>query len=54
MKKQMTNYIIETKIGKKWKQEPIRFAELEDAEKYAEGLYKEGKTVRVVDERYRK
>ena len=49
-------YLIETKeLGsRKWKAEPIKFEKLEEAEKYAEELYKEGKTVRVVDERYRK
>ncbi len=47
-------YIIETKDGKKWEKEPITFERLNDAAKYAEELYKEGKTARVVDERYRK
>ena len=47
-------YLIESKEGKTWKKEPITFERLEAAEKYAEELYKEGKTVKVVDERYRK
>lgn len=47
-------YLIESKEGKTWKKEPIEFERLNDAAKYAEELYKEGKTVRVVDERYRK
>lgn len=47
-------FIIETQEGRKWKREPVEFAELEDAELYAEKLYSEGKTARVVDERYRK
>lgn len=47
-------YLIERKEGHAWKREPIRFERLDDAEKYAEKLYKEGKTARVVDERYRK
>lgn len=47
-------YLIESKEGKTWKKEPITFDRLDAAEKYAEELYKEGKTVRVVDERYRK
>lgn len=49
-------YLIETKeLGsRKWKAEPIKFEKLDAAEKYAEELNKEGKTVRVVDERYRK
>ena len=49
-------YIVERKeLGsRKWKAEPIKFEKLEEAEKYAEELYKEGKTARVVDERYRK
>lgn len=47
-------FLIETQKGRTWKQEPVRFESLEDAEKYAERLYREGKTARVVDERYRK
>lgn len=49
-------FLIETRqMGdKKWKTEPVKFADLEEAEKYAEELYNEGKNVRVVDERYRK
>lgn len=47
-------YIIETQVGRKWHKEPVEFARLEDAEKFAESLWKEGKTVRVVDKRYRK
>ena len=49
-------YIIETQTTPKgkWHREPIEFAKLNDAAKYAELLYKEGKTARVVDERYRK
>lgn len=47
-------YIIESKQGRNWKREPIKFDNLGEAEKYAERLYKEGKTARVVDERYRK
>ena len=49
-------YIVETReLGsKKWKAEPVKFAEIEEAEKYAEKLYKKGVVGRVVDERYRK
>ena len=47
-------FIVETQSGRKWTREPVEFADVEDAERYAEKLYKEGKTVRVVDERYRK
>lgn len=47
-------YLIERKEGRTWKREPIAFERLDAAEKYAERLFKEGKTVRVVDERYRK
>ena len=51
-------YIIETQATPKgrWKKEPIEFADLDEAAKYAEMLYKDGKdgtSVRVVDERYR-
>lgn len=49
-------YIIETQTTPKgkWSKEPIEFERLDDAEKYAERLYKSGKTARVVDKRYRK
>lgn len=49
-------YIIETKsMGEKtWKREPVKFADLEEAERYAEKLYKKLLVARVVDERYRK
>lgn len=49
-------YLIETKeLGsRKWKAEPIKFEKLEEAEKYAEQLYKQVVCARVVDERYRK
>lgn len=49
-------YIVERKeLGsRKWKAEPIKFEKLEEAEKYAEQLYKQVVCARVVDERYRK
>lgn len=49
-------YIIETKKPKekKWNREPVEFKDIDAASEYAEELYKEGLTVRVVDERYRK
>jgi hypothetical protein len=49
-------YLIETKeLGsKKWKEEPIKFEKLEDAEEYARKLYQQVVCARVVDERYRK
>lgn len=49
-------YIIETKeMGeKKWKAEPVKFADIEDAENYVKKLYKKLLLARVVDERYRK
>lgn len=48
-------YIIETKqpTSKRWEREPIEFEDIDAASDYAEELYKEGLTVRVVDERYR-
>lgn len=49
-------YLIETRqMGdKKWKTEPVKFADMEEAERYAEKLYKKLLMARVVDERYRK
>lgn len=48
-------YLIEVKEakGNRWVREPIEFKDIDEASNYAEELYKEGKTVRVVDERYR-
>lgn len=45
-------YIVERESKGKWKSDPVRFKDLDDAEAYAESIYKCGQNARIIDERY--